>query len=111
MFFKRFLGATSVAILGLAIYSFLPSTSIHVPFLDSGPVSSLTGVTGEDGPVLVVCLFTLFERRLRVWVKTGTRWQLHADGHAKLLSHSHLLCPVVDTAQIAVASLLAWQKA
>lgn len=56
MFFKRFLGATSVAILGLAIYSFLPSTSIHVSFLDSGPVSSLTGVTGEDGPVLVVKL-------------------------------------------------------
>lgn len=56
MFFKRTLGATSVAILGLAIYSFYSPTSIHIPFLESGPVSSLTGLPGEDGPVLVVKL-------------------------------------------------------
>jgi hypothetical protein len=56
MFFKRFLGAASVAVIGLAIYSLLPSRSLQFPFIDSGPVSSLTGIPGEDGPVLVVKL-------------------------------------------------------
>ena len=56
MFFKRIFGATSIAILCLAIFSVLPSSSIHIPFTESGSVSSLTGVAGEDGPVLVVKL-------------------------------------------------------
>lgn len=56
MFFKRIFGAISVAILCLAIFAFFPSTSLHISSLESGPVSPLTGVAGEAGPVLVVKL-------------------------------------------------------
>jgi hypothetical protein len=58
MYFKKsshlFLAMTSIAIVTLGALSFLPDLSITAPFGDAGPVSSLTGLPGKDGAVLVV---------------------------------------------------------
>ena len=60
MFFKKssalFLAISSLAIVTLAALSFLPNVSLPIPFLASGPTSSLTGLSGSDGEVLVVKL-------------------------------------------------------
>jgi hypothetical protein len=60
MFFKKsshlFLAMTSIAIVALGALSFLPNVSLTAPFGVSGPTSSLTGLPGEDGEVLVVKL-------------------------------------------------------
>lgn len=58
MFFKR-LSTTLIAVLSLAIVvfgliAFGDKSSIRLPFLTSGATSSLTGLAGEDGEVLVV---------------------------------------------------------
>jgi hypothetical protein len=60
MFFKRssalFLAIVSIAIVTLGALSFLPNSSLKIPFVDAGPTSSLTGLPGRDGEVLVVKL-------------------------------------------------------
>jgi hypothetical protein len=60
MFFKKssslFVALASIAIVALSALSFLPHVSLKLPFVDSGPRSSLTGLPGKDGEVLVVKL-------------------------------------------------------
>jgi hypothetical protein len=60
MFFKKssslFIALASIAIVALSALSFLPHVSLTIPFVDSGPRSSLTGLPGKDGEVLVVKL-------------------------------------------------------
>jgi hypothetical protein len=57
MFFKKtstFFFTIAVVVVGG--FALLPHTSITIPFIDSGPHSSLTGLPGKDGEVLVVKL-------------------------------------------------------
>ena len=58
MFFKRFIASAialiSISIITLAIFAKVADKEIKLPFLYSGPYSSLTGLKGSDGPVLVV---------------------------------------------------------
>ena len=58
MFFRRssalFFAIASIAIVALGGLSFLPKISLPLPFVDAGPTSSLTGLPGRDGEVLVV---------------------------------------------------------
>ncbi|CAN2200760.1 Protein of unknown function DUF3048, C-terminal domain containing protein [Candidatus Nanopelagicaceae bacterium] len=60
MYFKRFIAfaiaITSIAVITLAIFAKVSDKEIGIPFLYSGPYSSLTGLKGSDGPVLVVKL-------------------------------------------------------
>ena len=58
MFFKKFLltalAALSIVIVAVALFVKLPIEKLSLPFSDSGPVNSLTGLDGVDGPVFVV---------------------------------------------------------
>ena len=58
MFFKRLIASAiavlSIAVITLAIFAKVSDKEITLPFLYSGPFSSLTGLKGNDGPVLVV---------------------------------------------------------
>lgn len=58
MFFKRFIATaiaiTSIAVITISIFAKVSDREIKLPFLYSGPYSSLTGLKGSDGPVLVV---------------------------------------------------------
>jgi hypothetical protein len=58
MFFKRFLfgliAISSLVIVSLGVFVRFTDSEIALPFIDSGPRSSLTGLKGSDGPVLVV---------------------------------------------------------
>jgi hypothetical protein len=60
MFFKRasyLLAATlSLSIVALGFFSTNPIPSLNIPLFNSGPESSLTGLSGEDNEVLVVKL-------------------------------------------------------
>jgi hypothetical protein len=58
MFIKRFITSvialSSLSIISIAVYAHISDTELAIPFLYSGPYSSLTGLQGSDGPVLVV---------------------------------------------------------
>jgi hypothetical protein len=58
MYFRRavasLLAALSIVTVLVAISGTVPVAKFPLPFIDSGPVSSLTGDDGADGPVLVV---------------------------------------------------------
>lgn len=60
MFFKKapkyLLAFASIAIVALGAISLLSGNALTFPFVTSGPVSSLTGLPGSDGPLLVVKL-------------------------------------------------------
>jgi len=60
MFFKKsaglFLAISSIAVVAVGALTFLPGISLTTPFVDKGPQSSLTGLPGEDGDLLVVKL-------------------------------------------------------
>jgi hypothetical protein len=60
MFFRRtfagIIALISVAIISFALFARISGSKIEIPFLYSGPYSSLTGLKGNDGPVLVVKL-------------------------------------------------------
>lgn len=47
---------TSIAIVALSSLSLIPDIPVRIPFVHSGPYSSLTGLPGSDGQVLVVKL-------------------------------------------------------
>lgn len=58
MFFKKLLrivvAIASLAVVAVGAAALLPGSSFTLPFISSGPTSSLTGLPGNDGPVLVV---------------------------------------------------------
>lgn len=58
MFFRRLLALilalVSGAIISIAIFARITDAELGIPFIYSGPYSSLTGLKGDDGPVLVV---------------------------------------------------------
>ena len=58
MFFRRtFAGIVallSISIISLSIFARISESDIKIPFLYSGPFSSLTGLQGSNGPLLVV---------------------------------------------------------
>jgi hypothetical protein len=58
MFFRRaialLLAALSILTVLVAIFGTVPVAKLPLPFFSAGPLSSLTGVEGTDGPVLVV---------------------------------------------------------
>jgi Protein of unknown function (DUF3048) N-terminal domain/Protein of unknown function (DUF3048) C-terminal domain len=60
MFFKKssalLLALGSLTVIGLSAFSLFPNLSLPVAFVKSGPHSSLTGLPGKDGEVLVVKL-------------------------------------------------------
>jgi hypothetical protein len=60
MFFKKsfriFLALASLAVVVLGGFSLLPQSAISIPFIHTEPTSSLTGLPGRDGEVLVVKL-------------------------------------------------------
>lgn len=58
MFFKKFilwlLALASSAVVFIAAVSFISGEPLAIPFVKEGPTSSLTGLAGKDGPVVVV---------------------------------------------------------
>ncbi len=58
MFFKRLsltlVSVVSLSVIALSLFAKFTDTEISLPFINSGPYSSLTGLEGVDGPVLVV---------------------------------------------------------
>jgi hypothetical protein len=58
MFFKKVshlvLAIASIAVVGVGAASLIPGSSLTLPFMATGPTSSLTGLPGSDGSVLVV---------------------------------------------------------
>lgn len=58
MFFRRALAGSlaffSIATVLVAIFGTVPVAKFPLPFFETGPISSLTGDDGTDGPVLVV---------------------------------------------------------
>ena len=56
-FLKRTAGLTSIAVVAIALFNFLPSNKVVslIPILGkSEPINSLSGRVGSDGPILVV---------------------------------------------------------
>ena len=58
MFFKRLfrfgIASLSLVVVVAAVIALIPGGKISLPFIEDLPVNSLTGIEGNDGPVLVV---------------------------------------------------------
>jgi hypothetical protein len=58
MFFKKvifgLLALASSAVVFIAAVSFISGEPLAIPIVKEGPTSSLTGLPGKDGPVVVV---------------------------------------------------------